>query len=116
MLWVSYGKFKNQGISGMVTDPQDRGEAVAKLLKAYGGEMLSYHMLMNGDIDFFIVSEIPVDKTETLTLLNALIVRSAGGIETITTVPALKAADAVPQMQKAKEIVSAMTYKSPAKS
>ena len=76
--------------------------------------MVSYHMLLNGDIDFFIVSDIPEDRTKDLTLLNALVVRSAGGVECVTTVPAIKAQDAMTQMQKAKDMVAAMTYRTPA--
>ena len=49
-------------------------------------------------------------RIKDLTLVNSLIVRSAGGIETITMVPAVEADDAMIQMQKAKEMVSAMTY------
>jgi uncharacterized protein with GYD domain len=114
MLWVSYGKLTNEGIKGMVSEPQDRAEAVARLVNAYGGEMVSYHMLLNGEIDFFIVSDIPEERTKDLTLLNALVVRSAGGVASVTTVPAMKAQEAIPQMQKAKDLVSAMTYRSPA--
>jgi uncharacterized protein with GYD domain len=113
MLWVSYGKLTNEGIKGLVAEPQDRAEAVAKLVNAYGGEMVSYHMLLNGDIDFFIVSDIPEDRTRDLALLNSLVVRSAGGVESVTTVPAMKAQDAMTQMQKAKDIVAAMTYRTP---
>lgn len=116
MLWVSYGKMTNETIKGVIAEPQDRAEAVAKLVNAYGGEMISYHMLLNGDIDFIIVSDIPEDRTMDLTLLNALVVRGAGGVESITTVPALRAQDAVTPMQRAKDMIAAMTYRTPAQS
>ncbi|MGD9010595.1 MAG: GYD domain-containing protein, partial [Desulfobacteraceae bacterium] len=107
------GKLTNESIQGLVSNPQNRAEAVAKLVDAYGGEMVSYHMLLNGDIDFIIFSEIPQDKSKDLALVNALIVRGAGGVESITTVPAMKAEDAVLQMQKAQNLTSAMTYRTP---
>lgn len=113
MLWVSYGKLTNESIQGLVSNPQNRAEAVAKLVDAYGGEMVSYHMLLNGDIDFIIFTEIPQDKSKDLALLNALVVRAAGGVESITTVPAMKAEDAVIQMQKAQNLSSAMAYRTP---
>jgi hypothetical protein len=75
--------------------------------------MVSYHMMLNGDIDFIIFSEIPQDKSKDLALVNALIVRGAGGVESITTVPAMKAEDAVLQMQKAQNLSSAMAYRTP---
>jgi len=34
MLWVSYGKIAKEGIQGMVAKPQNRAEAVGKLVKA----------------------------------------------------------------------------------
>ena len=116
MLWVSYGKISKEGIQGVIANPQNRAEPVGKLLEAYGGKLISYHLLLNGDIDFFIVSDIPDDKIADLTLVNAMIVRASGAIESIATVPALRAEDAVPQMQKAQQMASAMTYQAPTKS
>ncbi|MGD9369719.1 MAG: GYD domain-containing protein [Desulfobacteraceae bacterium] len=114
MLWASYGKLTNESIQGLVSNPQNRAEVVAKLVDAYGGEMVSYHLLLNGDIDFIIFSEIPDDKIRDLTLMNALVVRGTGGVESITTVPAVKAEDAMIQMQKAQKLTSAMAYRTPA--
>ena len=44
MLWVSYGKVSQDGIKGMISNPQNREEAVGKLLEAYGGKLVSYHL------------------------------------------------------------------------
>jgi uncharacterized protein with GYD domain len=85
------------------------------LLKAYGGKLISYYLFLNGDIDFIIVSDIPDDKIADLTLVNAMLVRASGAIESIATVPTLRAEDAVPQMQRAQQMASAMTYQAPTK-
>jgi uncharacterized protein with GYD domain len=116
MLWVSYGKVSQDGIKGMISNPQNREEAVGKLLEAYGGKLVSYHLLLNGDIDYFIVSDIPDDKIADVVLVNAMLVRGSGAIESIATVPAMRAKDAVTQMQKAQEMASAMVYEAPTKS
>jgi uncharacterized protein with GYD domain len=116
MLWVSYGKITKEGIQGMVANPQNREEAVGKLLEAYGSKLVSYHLLLNGDIDFFIVSDIPDDRIADVSLVNAMLVRGSGAIESIATVPAMRAKDAVSQMQKAQEMASAMAYEAPTKS
>ena len=113
MLWVSYGKVSKEGIQGMISNPQNRAEAVGKLLEAYGGKLISYHMLLNGDIDFFIVTNIPDDKIANVTLVNAMLVRGSGVIESIATVPIMLAEDAVSQMRRAKEMSAAMAYKPP---
>jgi uncharacterized protein with GYD domain len=116
MLWVSYGKISREGIQGTIAKPQNRAEAVGKLVEALGGKLISYHLLLNGDIDFIIVSDIPDNKIADIALVNAMLVRGSGAIESVTTVPALRAEDAVPQMQKAQKMASAMAYQPPGKS
>jgi uncharacterized protein with GYD domain len=116
MLWVSYGKVSQEGIKGMVANPENRAEAVGKLLEALGGKLVSYHMLLNGDIDFIIVSDIPDDKIANVALITPMLVRGSGAIESVATVPAMTAADAVPQMQQAQQMAAAMAYKAPTQS
>ena len=106
MLWVSYGRVSQEGIQGMIKSPSNRAEAVAKLIEAYGGKLISYHMLMNGEIDFFIVSDIPDDRVADVAIVNAMLVRGSGAIETIATVPAVRAEDAMAQMQKAQQMAA----------
>ena|SRR5210317_1482666 len=116
MLWVSYGKVTQEGIKGMIAEPQNRAEVVGKLVAALGGKMLSYHLLLNGEFDFFIVTDMPEDKITEVTMVNSMLVRGSGAIESITSVPAVRAEDAVPIMQKAQKMAAAMAYKAPTKS
>jgi len=115
MLYVSYGRFTNDGIQGMIANPQNRAESVSKLLAPFGGKLIGYHMILNADFDFFIVSDVPQDKLAEITFITELLVRGSGAVESMTTVPALSAEDAVPQMRKAKEMAAAMTYEAPKK-
>ena len=46
MLWVSYGKVSKEGMKGMLTNPQNREAAVAKLVEGLGGKLISYYMLL----------------------------------------------------------------------
>ncbi|AOY56925.1 MULTISPECIES: GYD domain-containing protein [Desulfococcus] len=114
MLWVSYGKFSREGVQGLLANPQNRAGAIEKLMAAYEGKLVSYHLLLNGDIDFFIVSDIPEEKAADLGLVNALLVRGSGAVETITTVPACRADEAVSLMRRARDMASRQAYKSPA--
>ena len=116
MLWVSYGKVTQEGIKGMITEPQNRAEAVGKLVEALGGKLISYHMLLNGEIDFFIVTDMPDDKIAEVSMVDSMLVRGSGAIESVTSVPAVRAEDAVPIMQKAQQMAAAMAYKAPTKS
>ena len=113
MLWVSYGKMTTEGIKGIVAKPENRAEVVSKLVGALGGELVSYHILLNGDIDFIIVTDMPDDRIADVALVNSMLVRASGAIESIATVPAIRAEDAVPQMEKAKQMAAAMAYKAP---
>ena len=116
MLWVSYGKMSQEGIKGLVAKPENRAEVVSKLVEALGGKLVSYHILLNGSIDFFIVTDVPDDRIADVALVNSMLVRASGAIETIATVPAMRAEDAVPQMQKAQQMAAAMAYKAPSQS
>jgi uncharacterized protein with GYD domain len=115
MLWVSYGKMTQEGIKGMVANPSNRTEAVGKFMEALGGKLISYHMLLNGDIDFLIIVDIPDEKIADISLVVAMLVRASGAIESIATVPAVRAEDAMPKMQKAQQMAAAMAYQAPAK-
>jgi len=115
MLWASYGKLSQEGVKGMIAEPQNRAVAVGKLVQALGGKLISYHMLLNGEIDFFIVSDMPEDKIADVAMVNTMLVRGSGAIKSITSVPAVRAEDAVPIMLKAQKMSAAMAYKAPSK-
>jgi uncharacterized protein with GYD domain len=104
-----------KGVKGMIAEPQNRAVAVGKLVQALGGKLISYHLLLNGEIDFFIVTDMPEDKIADVAMVNTMLVRGSGAIKSITSVPAVRAEDAVPIMQKAQKMSAAMAYKAPSK-
>jgi len=112
MLWVSYGRISQEGVKGILDKPTNRAEAVGKLLEAFGGKLIHYFMVMNGDIDFIIITEIPDEKIPDVTFVNALLVRGYGAIENITSAPAIEAENAMPYMEKAGKMAGAMVYQS----
>jgi uncharacterized protein with GYD domain len=115
MLWVSYGKVSQEGMKGMIANPQNREKAVAKMVEGLGGKLISYHLLLNGDIDYIIIADVPTDKFEENLLVNSMLVRASGAIESVTSVPAMRAADAETQMKKAQQMASAVLYEAPSK-
>jgi len=116
MLWVSYGRVSDEGIKGMIANPSIEQRLSERCWKPYGGKLVSYHLVLNGDIDFFIVSDILDDKIADVALVNAMLVRGSGAIASIATVPTMRAEDAIPQMQKAQQMAAAMAYKAPTES
>lgn len=116
MLWATYGKISQEGIKGIIAEPQNRAEPVGKLVEALGGKLISYHLLLNAEIDFFIITDMPDDKIAEVSMIDAMLVRGSGAIESVTTLPAVRAEDAVPFMEKAQQLAAAMAYKAPTKS
>ncbi len=105
MLWVSYGKASKEGMKGMITKPEMySAEPYGKLVEAYGGKLISYLVLLNGDIDIIVVMDIPDDRIADVAFVNAMLLRGSGRIESLTTVPAIRWEDALPLMQKAQQM------------
>jgi hypothetical protein len=73
-------------------------------------------LIINKCFNFIIVSDIPDDKIANVALITPMLVRGSGAIESVATVPAMTAADAVPQMQQAQQMAAAMAYKAPTQS
>ena len=114
MIYVTYGKMSKEGLNGLTAKPENRAEALGKMVDALGGKLIDYYFLLNGEIDFIIVSEFPDDQNvNELSLIDALLVRGSGAIESITTLPALRAADAVLLFERAKALQEAATYSKP---
>jgi hypothetical protein len=116
MLWATYGKISQEGIKGIIAEPQNWAEPVGKLVEALVGKLISYHLMLNAEIDFFIITDMPDDKIAEVSMIDAMLVRGSGAIEPVTSVPAVLAEDAVPFMEKAQQMAAAMTYKAPTKS
>ena len=114
MIYITHGKMSKEGLNGLTAKPENRAEALEKMVDALGGKLVDYYFLLNGEIDFIIVSEFPDDQNvNELSLIDALLVRGSGAIESITTLPALRAADAVPLFERAKALQEASTYSKP---
>ena len=114
MIYITYGKMSKEGLNGLTAKPENRAEALEKMVDALGGKLVDYYFLLNGEIDFIIVSEFPDDhNVNELSLIDALLVRGSGAIESITTLPALRAAEAVPLFERAKALQEASTYSKP---
>ena len=42
-IFISQGRYSQDAIRGMVKTPEDRAEAVSKLIEAAGGRLLSFY-------------------------------------------------------------------------
>lgn len=98
--WITQGRFTDKAIGGFVNKPEDRREAVSKLMESVGARLVHYWMTF-GDFDFMIV----VEGDNDLDMMGALLTAaSTGTVADMRTVRAFTTAEAKNAMQKANEI------------
>jgi len=54
--FITRGKLSAEAVKGLISKPEDRQQAVSKLVEAAGGKLLHYYMT-TGDTDFLLISE-----------------------------------------------------------
>lgn len=99
-IFISQGRYSQDAVKGMLARPEDRSEAVGKLLKDVGGKLLA-HYLTFGEYDFLVICEAPNEQAMAAGLLA---VGSGGGVTDLRTTLALTSKDAKAVMGKAGEL------------
>ena len=89
-IYISQGRYTREAIKGMIGKPEDRSEAVGKLLKNVGGKLLSYYVTF-GEYDFLLVCEAPNEQAMASAVLAAA---AGGGVSDLRTTVALTGKDA----------------------
>jgi uncharacterized protein with GYD domain len=106
-IFITQGRYTKDGLKGMIATPQDRTEAMNRLLAQVGGKVIAYY-LTSGDYDFLMISEGPSWEEG----VPATIVAAAGtGVSDLKTVMALNSAQMKNAFAKAGSI--AASYRSP---
>jgi uncharacterized protein with GYD domain len=101
-LFITRGNYTRDAIAGMTAKPEDRSEAVGKLIAAAGGKLHGLYMTF-GEYDFLLISEAPSEKE----VLAALIVAGgSGGVTNLNTTLAVSAADAKNAFAKASSLAA----------
>jgi uncharacterized protein with GYD domain len=101
-LFITRGNYTREAMVGMTARPEDRTEAVAKLLASVGGKLHGYYITF-GEYDFLLIGEAPNEKD----LLAALIVAAgSGGVTNVNTTLAVTAADAKGAFAKANSLAA----------
>jgi uncharacterized protein with GYD domain len=89
-IYISRGRFSSEAVKGMVTKPENREEAVAKLFKSVGGKLIGWYLTF-GRHDWLVIAEFPNEKAAA----SAILAASAGGsLEDIETTVAMTAKEA----------------------
>lgn len=89
-IYITQGRYTRDAIKGMMVRPEDRAEAVSRLLAKAGGRLLGYFLTF-GEYDFMVISEVPNDVQAAAVLLAA---SSGGGVTDLRTTVAMSAVEA----------------------
>ena len=89
-IYITQGRYTRDAIQGMIVKPEDRADAVARLLSKIGGRLLGYYLTF-GEYDFLTIAEAPSDVQMAAVLLAA---GSSGGVTVLRTTVALTSIEA----------------------
>jgi len=105
--FITRGRFSQSGVQGLLAKPEDREEAVKRLVEAAGGKLVHY-FVTTGDADFLLIAE--GDETE-MAVASAMAAAASGAVSDVTTSQAWTSAEFKAVTEKASAIVG--SYKAP---
>ena len=89
-IYITQGRYTRDAIKGMIVKPEDRADAIARLLSKIGGRLLGYYLTF-GEYDFLAIAEAPNDVQMTAALLA---VGGGGGVTDLRTTVAMTSVEA----------------------
>ena len=89
-IYITQGRYTRDAIKGMIVKPEDRADAIARLLSKIGGRLLGYYLTF-GEYDFLTIAEAPNDVQMAAALLA---VGSGGGVTDLRTTVAMTSVEA----------------------
>jgi uncharacterized protein with GYD domain len=89
-IYITQGRYTRDAIKGMIVRPEDRADAVSRLLAKVGGRLIG-HYLTFGEYDFLCIAEAPSDLQMAAALLAA---GSSGGVTDLRTTVAMTSLEA----------------------
>ncbi len=89
-IYITQGRYTRDAIKGMIVKPEDRADAVARLLSKIGGRLLGYYVTF-GEYDFLTIAEAPNDVQMAAALLA---VGSRSGVTDLRTTVAMTSVEA----------------------
>ena len=89
-IYITQGRYTRDAIKGMLVKPEDRAEAVSRLLSKVGGRLVGYYVTF-GEYDFLLIAEAP-DNTQMAAALLAA--GSGAGVTDLKTTVAMTSIEA----------------------
>lgn len=89
-IFITQGRYTRDAVKGMVVRPEDRADAVGRLLAKTGGKLIGYYLTF-GEYDFLVIAEAPGATQMAAALLAAA---SGGGVTDLKTTLAMTSVEA----------------------
>ncbi|MFN3349015.1 GYD domain-containing protein [Pseudorhodoplanes sp.] len=89
-IYITQGRYTREAIKGMVISPEDRSDAVSRMLAKVGGRLIGYYVTF-GEYDFLVIAEAPGETQIAAVLLAAA---SGGGVTGLKTTLAMTTIEA----------------------
>jgi uncharacterized protein with GYD domain len=89
-IYITQGRYTREAVRGMVFKPEDRAEAVSKLMSRAGGRLIAYYLTF-GEYDFLTIAEMPSEGQMAAVLLAA---GASGGVTNLRTTLAMSSVEA----------------------
>jgi uncharacterized protein with GYD domain len=89
-IYITQGRYTREAIEGMIVKPEDRADAVSRLLSKAGGRLIGYYLTF-GEYDFLCIAECPSDTMMAAVLLAA---GGSGGVTGLRTTVAMTSVEA----------------------
>jgi uncharacterized protein with GYD domain len=100
--YITQGNYTDHAFQGMLSHPEDRHNAVGKLIEAAGGKMIAIYVTM-GEYDFLTISEFD-DQLDGVSAL--MVAAGTGGARNLKTTVAITTAEAEEAEERARKIAS----------
>jgi uncharacterized protein with GYD domain len=99
-IFISRGRFTSHAIAGMVANPENREQVVAKLFESVGGKLIGWYLTF-GASDWLVIGEFPNEKAAATAILAAAAGGSLSHVETTIAMTAKEAEATFQQATKA---------------
>ena len=89
-IFITQGRYTRDAVKGMLIRPEDRADAVGRLIAKAGGRLIGYYVTF-GDYDFLVIADMPSETQMAAALLTTA---SGGGVTDLRTMLAMTSVEA----------------------
>lgn len=100
-VYITQGRYTREAVKGMIVRPEDRADAVSRLMAKAGGRLIGYYVTF-GEYDFLLIAEAPSETQMAAVLLTAA---AGGGVTDLRTTLAMTSIEAKGVFTAASDLV-----------